>query len=485
MSERTLLLRGLVVCAVAGCAPRATTIPDATVEAPAAFSAPSEPLPDGVGAGDWWRAIGDPRLDALVGAVLAGSPTLAAADARLAQADAAVRVAGGALWPTVNLEANAARARTLQATPAGTQASTNGRLSLSLAASYELDVWGRIRGQRAAVAYDRDAAADDAAAVAVSLTAETVEAWLDAAFHSEREALTARQAATNRQLQELAVERLSMGLGVAADALQQRQAAEALDAQLPLIGAARTGAALRIAALTGEAPDAAARIELPTSLPALPPTPELGVPADLLLGRPDLHAAMRRAHAADARAAAAVADRLPSIRLSGSIGLQASSLADLFDDFVWNLAVGLVQPLIDGGRRSAEVDRTTAVVDERLAQLRGALIAAMREVEDALAREAGQRAYLDEIDTQLGTARTTLDVMRVQFGRGGVDYPRVLVAQQTLERLEQERLAAIRTLWSYRVALYRALGGDPRSYFSAAPGSPEAAGSTTDPTAAR
>jgi len=193
-----------------------------------------------------------------------------------------------------------------------------------------------------------------------------------------------------------------------------------------------------------------------------------------------VRAALLRLDAADARVAVAVADRLPSLRISGRLEPRSITPSEFFEKLVWSVALSAVQPLVDGGRRRAEVERAEAVADERLATLHGVFLTAIREVEDALAREDAQRQHVEALETQLATATTTWQLAQEQFGRGLIEYPRVLTALQAIERLEQERLSAARTLWTYRVALCRALGGDPRAYFAtelvrdAAPGADEA-----------
>lgn len=456
----------------AGCATTRPAVPDSVVATPDRYANQpanaTAPLGDAGGAGAWWRTLGDPGLDALVSDVLRDNPSLQAADARLRQSDAALATSSAGLWPSVNLEASVSRGRQIIQTPLGNDSATGNRFSLALAASYEIDAWGRVRGQRVAATLDRDAVADDANVTAITLTAEAVEAWLDAVQAAHRRALTEGQVETNLLYLDLALERFSVGLNSALDLYQQRQQVEALQAQFPTIDVGAAVARLRLAALRGRPAGDGLPVSTPNELPPLPPLPATGVPADLVLARPDVRAAVRRAQAADARVSVAVADRLPQLRLSGSVGLQSDAIETLFDDFVWNFALGLVQPLFDGGRRALEVVRTEAVRDERLAQLRQALLGALREVEDALVREAAQQAVVAEIARQQVTAQRSLEAARDQYGQGVIDYLRVLTALQTLQRLEQDLVTAHRQAWSARISLYRALGGDPRAALAVA-----------------
>ncbi|MFT6400515.1 MAG: outer membrane protein TolC, partial [Bradymonadia bacterium] len=239
---------------------------------------------------------------------------------------------------------------------------------------------------------------------------------------------------------------------------QQRQQVAALESQLALLDAAEDTAGHRISVLQGFFPDPEAT-GVETALPALPPVPGVGVPADLLVRRPDVEAARIRAESADARLAGAIADRLPSLRLSGSAFFQATSLSNLFDQLLWSVTAGLTAPLFDGGRRGAEVERNRAVVDERIHAYLNTLLTSALEVENALALERAQSAFLAELDTQLEIAADTLLLARDQYREGVADYLRVLTAIGTLQQLEQSRLNAVRQQLAYRIQLYRALGG--------------------------
>ena len=182
----------------------------------------------------------------------------------------------------------------------------------------------------------------------------------------------------------------------------------------------------------------------------LRPLPETGVPADLLKRRPDIRAAELRVIAADYRVAAAVADRLPAIRLTGNVGYQAHRSSDLFDGVHWYFG--------DEGS-PAEVDRTKAVVDELLKAYGQALLVAFQEVEDALAQERNQHDYLGLLQKQVELARQTLDAAQARYVNGQGDYLPVLTALQSRQRLERAYLTAQRDLIISRIQLCRALGG--------------------------
>jgi outer membrane protein TolC len=184
------------------------------------------------------------------------------------------------------------------------------------------------------------------------------------------------------------------------------------------------------------------------------------VPADLLLRRPDVRGALDRVRAADAAVAAAVADRFPSLRLTGAVGvsrtlLDAGTAAGAF----WNLLAGLTQPIVDGGRRLAEVDRTEAVTREAVAGFRQALLTAVAEVEDALSDNRTTEQQVRRLEDRVAVSEDTLRAATDRYFQGLSDYLTVLTSQALLFDARRDLLAARRQLLSDRVALVRAVGG--------------------------
>ena len=163
--------------------------------------------------------------------------------------------------------------------------------------------------------------------------------------------------------------------------------------------------------------------------------------------------------AADRRVGAAVANRYPKLSLTAGVSSSPEYLRDLFDNWIASLAANLVAPLFDGGERKAEVTRTKAVVEEKLNDYGQAILDAIGEVEDALAQEAEQRAYIASLEKQLDLSSTVLERMRDRYLSGNVDYISVLDTLSTHQDLERTHLTAQRKLIEYRVNLCRALAG--------------------------
>jgi outer membrane protein, multidrug efflux system len=194
-------------------------------------------------------------------------------------------------------------------------------------------------------------------------------------------------------------------------------------------------------------------------LPQIEDLPPAGLPAQLLENRPDILAALARLKAADQQLVAAEAARLPAIRLTGSGGYSGGELDRLFDNWLANLAAGLTAPLLDGGRRAAEVDLSASVVEERLALYRQTVLNAVREVEDSLAREVYLREHIHWSESQLRIAAKALDEARSRYLNGLSDYLPVLTQLLSVQNLEMDLIERRRELIAARITLHRALGG--------------------------
>ncbi len=434
----------------------------------------------------WWRELKDPDLEALIERALSGNLDLKRAWARLAAARAVAIKAGSPLWP--ELTASGDSSYTRSATTGGGFSSLGGSAaalgnasgltgpsstfpgggsrsvttskfySLNLAASYELDLWGRVRAGRRAARHDWRASREDLEAMALSLSGQVAEVWYAVVEQRAQLTLLARQTKVNETLHQLALLRFSQGQASAVDVFQQRQQLAATRAQAPLVRSRRQVLEHQLAVLLGLPPGrqvGGSRMVLPL-LPALPGP---GAPLRLLQRRPDVRAAFLRLRAADQRVAAALADRFPAFRLSGRGGYRSDELRDFFSSWVENVAAGILAPVVDGRRRAAEVDRVRAVAEELTQAYAQTVLKAMQEVEDALVQERRQRDHLKELEEQMKSARTELSESRSRYINGLTEYLPVLTALRRLQELERTLLSARRQLLTYRIALYRALGG--------------------------
>ena len=412
----------------------------------------------------WWELFDDPQLADLVDQALNDNFNLRSAWARLEQADAMARQAQAAFWPRLTLDATAGYSRSIRRFPTGAGGGTadvaieSGNYGLSLGAAYEVDIWGKVRHRSAAAGLDLDATGDAVDGLAITVAASISETWFALISGHAAVALLAKQLETNRTLLELIRLRYGQGLATSLDVRQQQQQVAASQG---LMARARGDLQIRrfqLAAMIGLPPGQGPEPET-SELPYPPPMPGTGLPGELIVRRPDVRAAQRRLVAADHRVGAAIADLLPSLRLSANAGFSYPTLPDLFSNLAWSVLGNLTQTLFEGGRRMAEVDRTEAVLKERVNDYNDAVITALHEVERALVLERQQDEQLKFLKVQQDHARSALDQARQSYGAGLTDFLRVLTALQALQRLELTVLEAHRQLLSFRIQLYRALGG--------------------------
>ncbi len=408
----------------------------------------------------WWTAFDAPELDSMVESALAGNLNLQAAWARLDQARAIAVQAGAARYPSLSGGATASRTRVdiPAAGPVPSSVARENVFGLSLAAGYEVDLWGRIRSQTDAAAADAAASRQDLETAAITLAAAVGDTWFAIAEQLAQRELLAEQVRVSKVFLELAQLRRGQGQGSALDVYQQRTQLAATEGQVPLIELRLGVLEHQLAVLLGRAPNS----ELPVpaaDLPALPPMPDAGLPAELLDRRPDVRAARLRVESADLRVGVAVANLLPSLRLTAAGGYEGGQISDLFDARFWTLASDLTAPLFEGGRRRAEVDRARAALDEVVQFYGQTVLRALQEVEDALHAERHQREYVASLTEQVRLAGATLDEARMRYANGLSDYLNVLTSLAALQRLERDHLAARQQLISIRIQLYRALAG--------------------------
>lgn len=446
----------LMVWALVGCSVH--SVPDQIappVEIPKKFSISGEaPQVD-----RWWETFDDPDLNALMNKVLAENLSLQATYYRIVQAEAAMRQVASDLWPQLVAELGVERARTIFNSPiTGKVQDTEWLYSLGFSASYEVDLWRRVHSLRSAAELDMQATSDDRETAAITLAAEAGQTWMTLLEQRAQYQLLLDQIETSNTFLELTELRFAQGQASALDVYQQRTHVASLDAQLPTVLAQQDVLEHALAVLAGRPAVEYAAPE-GNRLPRLMPLPEVGVPASLLKRRPDVRAAHARLAAADYRVASAIADMLPALRLGATSVHRGVDPNVIFNEWLWSIAANLTQPLLDGGRRQAEVDRNRAIVQERLRLYGQTILTAIREVEDALAQEREQHARVAALRRQLELAEATLEQARTRYVNGLSDYLNVLTALDGLHANERQLLSARRELILFRIRLYRALGG--------------------------
>lgn len=403
----------------------------------------------------WWEAFGDARLNLLIEDALRDNFSLRTAWDRLDQARAVARKSGSSLLPSVEGEVGASRS--VQKT-GETPSTYTSDYSLGLSISYEVDLWGRLRSAHEAERLEVHATQEDLHAAAITLSAEIAKAWFRIIEQRGQQRLLSDQLETNEKYLDIITLKFRQGQVSATDVLQQRQVVEATIGKRVLIESNIETLEHQLAVLLGRAPGQL-RIDTPHALPALPPLPKTGLPADLVRRRPDVRAAELRVHAADRQVAVAIAERFPKLTFTMSAETTAGKIKNLFDNWWATLVANLLAPIFDAGERKAEIERTRAVLSEQLNSYGNVVLTALQEVEDALVQERKQAEYVDSLERQLELSSKATSQTLESYTKGTVDFTRYLTTLLSHQQLQQDLLTARLNLVLYRIQLYRALAG--------------------------
>lgn len=429
--------------------------------------------------GPWWAAFNDPLLDALEQQVAVSNQTLAADEAAYRQAVAIADQARSQLYPILTANGSVRRARSgggsggFGSTGIGTSA-TGGSVTVfssggsdsaqthyqpSLSASWDLDVWGRIRRTIESDVASAEASAADLAAAKLSAQAELATDYFQLRSLDEQKQLFEAAATAYEESLRITQNQYQWGIVPRGDVAQAETQVAATRAQAIAVGIQRAQFEHAIAVLAGEPP--AELTITPAELGDVPPTPPAGLPSALLERRPDIAAAERRVAAANAQIGVAMAAYYPDITLTSSVGYASTALASLFDysNLAWSVGVAAAQTLFDAGSRGAELDQARAALDQAVATYRQTVLSSFQDVEDQL---AGLRILEQQATAQEQAVAAARDAERLelnQYKAGTVAYTSVVTAQQTALSNEQTALGIRQSQFTSTVALVRALGG--------------------------
>ena len=411
----------------------------------------------------WWQRFGDQTTAELVELALTANTDLQAAAARVLEAEALLDAAGGARLPQVDYGLSANRSRNSFVLPEigriNPESTTYGT---DLGISWQTDLFGKLKRtqQSAWASLLAEKAARDA--VLHTVVAAVVRTRVQVAT-LERALDIARDIRTSWESTTATVERrYRNGLVGAVDLyLARENLASARAAEAALEGSVAT-ARNALDVLVGRRPGAGAR--LPRTLPELPnvdPVP-LGLPAELLDRRPDLRQSEMRLAAATYGIGVALADLYPSLSLTAAGGTRSDTLADLIssETFIYNAVANLVGPLFTGGQRRANVAVARARTEQAAATYAGAVLVALREVEDALVLEASVREQLAHNNQRVADARSANRIASERYQRGVENLLYVLETERRLRLAEEAWISSQADLWNARIELFLALGGD-------------------------
>jgi outer membrane protein, multidrug efflux system len=457
-----------------------------TVELPARFgselSAPAAaPLASNSTAIDaWWTTLGDAQLSSLTERAVASNLDVRVAEERVRQARAERRIARADFYPQLNVSGHYTRARTRvngftgggsatgAAAPGGTMPTSGisttpyNLWQAGLDASWELDLFGRVRRDVEAADADIQAQTESRNGVLLSVTSDVVRNYIELRG-AQREVQIAQESLEAQQRSvAIARTRYEAGLTTELDVAQaQAQAADTAASVPPLESTARARIH-ELAILLGAQPQAlSAELEDAKPIPQGPEVVPIGVPADILRRRPDVREAERSLAAASARTAAISAELWPRLMLTGSGGLLSREL-DKFvanDSIFYSVGPTLSWPIFDGGRVRGRIEVQDALAGQARATYANVVLSALRDVQDALVALANERGRRESLDTAVKASERSLHISNELYTQGLTSFLNVIEAQRAFFTAQSELATSDQQAAVDLVQLYRALGG--------------------------
>lgn len=425
---------------------------------------------DAIARGTWWEIFGDPQLNALEEQVAAANQNILVAEAQYREAQALVQSARAQFFPTLTGSASASRSRSVRTTvnadgslSTGSPTIANAQ-SLTLDASWELDLWGRIRRTVESNRASAQASAGDLASALLSAQATLAQDYFQLRVTDTQKAVLQRTVADYERFLQLTQNQYAVGVAQRSDVLTAQT--QLKQAQALLLDAEVTRAQLEhaIAVLIGKSPSefSLAPTDAATAQ-ALPPLPDipLEIPSTVLERRPDIAAAERRMAAANADIGVAKAAYFPTLTLGASAGLSANTLSRLatLPSRIWSIGPTLAATLFDGGARAAALDKAGAAYDAAVGTYRQTVLGAFQDVEDNL---AALRWQAQEFDVQNDAVQSAQEAARLDLNRyraGTVSFLEVITAQATAYTAERTLLTLQGKRYSAAVLLVKATGG--------------------------
>ncbi|MGV2288421.1 efflux transporter outer membrane subunit [Trinickia sp. YCB016] len=466
----TLAIAAAAAIAFAGCAvgPNyqrpAAAVPASYKETPEGWKV-AQPS-DQADRGDWWKVYDDPQLNALIDKLNAANQTVAQYAAAYRQARALVTEARAAYFPTVGLAASGSRSgqpsRFQGSTQVGSGNSSStitNNYSVSLDASWEPDLWGKVSRQVGAQKAGQQSAAADLANARLSAQATLAQTYFSLRALDSQQKLLDDTVASYQQALKLTQNQYAVGVAARSDVITAQTQLQSAQAAALDNGVARAQDEHAIAVLVGEP---ASTFSIPPSpLAAVPPDMPMQLPSALLERRPDIASAERKAAEANEQIGVAIAAFFPTLTLSAQGGLESSAWSQLLTlpSRFWTVGPQLAATLFDAGLRSAQTEAARAAYDQQVAVYRQTVLAAFQDVEDNL---ASQRILANEVVVQkqaVDSAQQALAITTNEYKAGTVAYVSVLTAQTTAFSAEQKLVTLGGQRMVSSVGLVKALGG--------------------------
>ncbi|MEM5290464.1 efflux transporter outer membrane subunit [Paraburkholderia sabiae] len=430
----------------------------------------------------WWERLNDPVLNALVNEAVSGNLDVATARAKVREARASYQQAGGSLYPVLRATGSALRSgsgsNALSSGASGSSSSssaggTTSSRTLStqspanifqagLDASWELDLFGANRRALESAGYGLDAAQWSLRATLLTLVGDVTSYYVQARGYQARIALARGTAASQEQTAKITRMKYEAGVSSALDPANAEGQAQTTLATIPALETSYLQAVHSLSVLTGRTPEALleqmSRVEqIPT--PALPIP--VGVPADVLLARPDVRLAERQYAQYTAKVGQAEAARYPSVSLTGTVTTSGTQFGDLArrSSIGWSFGPSVTIPLFNGGRLKAAVEVAQAVRDQYFIAYQSAVLTALKDVENATVALSRETDRGQALQASVDAYRQALTIARALYGAGSTGFLEVLTAERSLYSAEDAMVMSRVAVTTDYIALNKALGG--------------------------
>lgn len=412
---------------------------------------PSEP-PELAG---WWHRLNDPLLDKLVADAIAGNNDVASAKAKVREARASLWQTTGTLFPTLDGSASGNRNK-----PAGGPERSQYRSGLD--SSWEIDLFGANRRAVEAAKYGLDGAKEDMRATMLTLIGDVATNYAEIRGLQQQIALAERTAVAQRRTAQLTKDKFSAGAVSQLDVSNAEGQAATTEAGIPQMQANLATTIHRLSVLTGQSPTALNDIMAKTGKIPEPEWPiPAGVPADILLTRPDVRLAERQYAQATARIGQKEAQRYPSLTLTGNISTAATQPGELgkSSSISWSVGPGISVPIFEGGQRIAAVEVARAQRDQSFVAYRNSVLTALEDVENALVSMKKEKERSAKLAVAANSYSKALTLSRSLYQSGNTSFLELLNAERSHYSSEQSLIESRVSITKDYISLMKALGG--------------------------
>jgi NodT family efflux transporter outer membrane factor (OMF) lipoprotein len=434
----------------------------------------------------WWSTFDDPTLTSLVQQSAGQNLDVRQAALRIEEAQAQMAVVAGGLWPNVSANAGWSRQRLSTNTPNGaifglhfpglppTLVNPYSQYQLGLGASWTLDLFGTERRSLEAANAQAQSALEGAHAALLAMMSNVAATYIDLRGAQLRRSILERSLATQRDLLQLTRDRRNAGLTSDLDVENATAEVGTTQAEVPLADREITIDINQLSELMARPPEALrAQLERQQPIPPVPPEVPIGLPSDLARRRPDIRRAEANLHAATAEIGVAISNYFPQLTLTAEGGFQAEGLSQLIQTASRFASLGpaIELPIFEGGRLRATVRLQRVKAKEAAVAYAQTVLAALQQVEDALAAYGADQARRTSLETAVTASRSARSLARERYQSGVASFIDVLDAERTEEQNEVSLADAQTAVSADLVQLYRALGGGWESSDSAQQGS--------------